>query len=89
MKFKHLCLSKILLSRHAFKSNFIISIRNNSSASRNEAVKDPVGIVMLNMGGPGSLDGVEDGVEPFLQRLFGDREIIQLGPLQKILVSSA
>ena len=40
----------------------------------------------MNMGGPGSLDGEHDGVEPFLRRLFADREIIMLGPLQKSLV---
>lgn len=47
----------------------------------------PVGIVMLNMGGPSSLHGEQDGVGPFLHRLFSDGEIIRLGPLQKILVS--
>jgi ferrochelatase len=36
------------------------------------------GIVMLNLGGPSTLDQVE----PFLLRLFADREIIQL-PFQK------
>jgi len=41
---------------------------------------------MMNMGGPGSLDGAEDGVQAFLTRLFSDREIIPLGPLQKWLV---
>ena len=41
---------------------------------------------MLNMGGPGSLQGPEDGVKPFLTRLFSDGEIIKLGPLQKLLV---
>lgn len=40
---------------------------------------------MLNMGGPSSLDGPEDGVKPFLQNLFSDPEIIPLGPLQKWL----
>lgn len=48
----------------------------------------PVGIVMLNMGGPSSLEGSVDGVQPFLQRLFMDKEIIMLGPLQKWLVSA-
>lgn len=38
------------------------------------------GIVMLNLGGPATLDEVE----PFLLELFADREIIQL-PLQKWL----
>lgn len=50
------------------------------------AGKPPVAVVMLNMGGPGSLDGAEDGVKPFLTRLFSDGEIIKLGPLQKWLV---
>jgi hypothetical protein len=38
-----------------------------------------VGVVMLNMGGPSSLHGAEDGVKPFLTRLFSDPEIIGLG----------
>ena len=39
----------------------------------------PIGIVMLNMGGPSSLSGAADGVPAFLKRLFSDSEIIQLG----------
>lgn len=41
------------------------------------------GIILLNMGGPDSLDNVR----PFLYNLFSDREIIKLGPafLQKFL----
>lgn len=46
----------------------------------------PIGIVMLNMGGPSSLHGEHDGVGLFLHRLFSDGEIIRLGPLQKFLV---
>jgi protoheme ferro-lyase len=42
---------------------------------------------MLNMGGPSSLDGLDDGVKPFLMRLFQDGEIIKLGPFQSTLVS--
>jgi ferrochelatase len=42
--------------------------------------KPPTAIVMLNLGGPASLDAVE----PFLLELFADREIIQL-PLQSWL----
>ena len=38
------------------------------------------GVVMLNLGGPETLDDVE----PFLLRLFDDRELIQL-PLQSVL----
>lgn len=39
------------------------------------------GVILLNMGGPDSLEAVR----PFLQNLFGDRDIIRLGPsfLQK------
>lgn len=42
-----------------------------------------IGVVLLNMGGPNSLDDVA----PFLYNLFSDRDIIQLGPklLQKPL----
>lgn len=41
------------------------------------------GIILLNMGGPDTLDNVR----PFLYNLFSDREIIKLGPafLQKFL----
>jgi len=44
------------------------------------ATRGGTGIVMLNLGGPKTLDDVE----PFLLRLFADREIIKL-PVQKIL----
>lgn len=43
-------------------------------------MKIKTGIVMLNLGGPQSLDQVE----PFLTRLFADRELIQL-PFQDVL----
>jgi protoporphyrin/coproporphyrin ferrochelatase len=43
-------------------------------------MKVKTGIVMLNLGGPATLDDVE----PFLLELFADREIIQL-PLQRWL----
>jgi protoporphyrin/coproporphyrin ferrochelatase len=46
----------------------------------------PTGVVMLNMGGPSSLYGEDDGVEPFLRNLFSDPEIIPLGALQDTLV---
>jgi ferrochelatase len=53
-----------------------------SSALRRRAFSTsappPVGIVMLNMGGPSSLSGAADGVQPFLTRLFLDPEIIGL-----------
>lgn len=52
--------------------------RRMSSAGASDA---PVGVLMMNMGGPQSLDGVE----PFLRALFEDGEIIRLGPLQSIL----
>lgn len=61
----------------------------STSASATASADGPIGIVMMNMGGPGSLEGEQDGVKPFLQRLFSDGEIIRLGPLQKILVRSA
>lgn len=44
-----------------------------------------LGIILLNMGGPDSLQAVK----PFLQNLFSDRDIIRLGPsfLQKPIAS--
>lgn len=43
------------------------------------------GVILLNMGGPDSLDAVK----PFLKNLFADRDIIRLGPsfLQKPIAS--
>jgi protoporphyrin/coproporphyrin ferrochelatase len=45
-----------------------------------DSMKAKTGIVMLNLGGPATLDDVE----PFLLELFADREIIQL-PFQRWL----
>ncbi|WP_422700331.1 ferrochelatase [Dissulfurispira thermophila] len=44
-----------------------------------------IGVILLNMGGPDSLDSVK----PFLRNLFSDRDIIKLGPsfLQKPIAS--
>ena len=38
--------------------------------------KDTIGVLLLNLGGPDSLQAVK----PFLYNLFSDREIIRLGP---------
>src|SRR5690348_15983835 len=43
-------------------------------------IYSPTGIVLMNLGGPKTLDGVED----FLTRLFSDPDIIPL-PFQKRL----
>lgn len=47
----------------------------------NKDTRETIGIVLLNLGGPDSLEAVR----PFLFNLFSDREIIRLGPsfLQK------
>jgi len=45
-----------------------------------EGVQGPTGIVMLNLGGPETLDDVE----PFLLKLFDDRELLRL-PAQDFL----
>lgn len=50
------------------------------AAIAGKAPKVNTGIVMMNLGGPATLDDVE----PFLLELFADREIIQL-PLQRWL----
>lgn len=50
----------------------------SSPASASPASKPPTAVVMLNMGGPAA----PEDTGPFLGRLFGDGEIIQLGALQ-------
>lgn len=47
--------------------------------------KDNIGVILLNLGGPDSLEAVK----PFLYNLFSDRDIIRLGPsfLQKTAAS--
>ena len=44
---------------------------------RDETKKEAVGVILLNLGGPDSLQAVR----LFLYNLFSDRQIIQLGPL--------
>jgi protoporphyrin/coproporphyrin ferrochelatase len=46
---------------------------------------EPVGVLLLNLGGPDSLDAVK----PFLRNLFRDREIIKLpgGPIGQAILS--
>lgn len=51
-----------------------------SAVFRQASVKPPTAILMMNMGGPSTLDEVGD----FLSRLFHDRELIQL-PFQSRL----
>lgn len=48
-------------------------------------LKDMIGIILLNLGGPDS----PEAVKPFLSNLFSDREIIKLGPkpLQKYIAA--
>lgn len=58
-----------------------VAFNSNAFSARHFSAKPPTAVVMLNMGGPATVDDVE----PFLLRLFGDSEIIQLGPLQKWL----
>lgn len=53
---------------------------SHPAATHTSGSKGGTGIVMMNLGGPATLDDVE----PFLLRLFADREIIQL-PWQDVL----
>jgi protoheme ferro-lyase len=55
----------------------------SASAAVTAAAKPPTAVVMLNMGGPRKAEDTES----FLLRLFNDREIVQMGPLQPWLVS--
>jgi len=54
------------------------STSTTTSSASAAAAEPPIGVVMLNMGGPSSLEGAADGVQPFLTRLFLDGEIIGL-----------
>jgi ferrochelatase len=54
------------------------------TAAAQSAGTAPLGLIAMNLGGPDS----PDDVEPFLRRLFGDPDVIQLGwarPLQGLL----
>ncbi|MCE5312540.1 MAG: ferrochelatase, partial [Nitrospiraceae bacterium] len=55
------------------------------SLSRDSVSYAVIGIILLNLGGPDSLDAVR----PFLYNLFSDRDIIRLGPafMQKPLAA--
>jgi ferrochelatase len=57
-----------------------------SAGQASPAVRAPIGVVALNLGGPGSLDDVR----PFLQRLFADPEVLQIRwrPLRKYVAWS-
>ena len=46
-----------------------------TGAATSAGARPPIGLVVMNLGGPASLDDVE----PFLRRLFGDPDVIQLG----------
>ncbi|GIY28678.1 hypothetical protein CEXT_762671 [Caerostris extrusa] len=63
-------------SLHSFEKYDTYNKRKYSSLSG----KVKTGILMMNMGGPSSLDEVED----FLTRLFTDKDIIPL-PMQSML----
>ena len=58
----------------------VLPFRRPSGAHEQARAGSGTGIVMMNLGGPATLDEVE----PFLLRLFADKEIIQL-PWQDVL----
>ncbi len=57
-----------------------------AAAQSSPAARAPLGLIALNLGGPGSLDDVR----PFLQRLFNDPEVLQIrwSPLRKFVAWS-
>jgi ferrochelatase len=54
-----------------------------SGPARTGTAEAPLGLIALNLGGPGSLDDVR----PFLQRLFADPEVLQIrwSPLRNFI----
>jgi protoporphyrin/coproporphyrin ferrochelatase len=71
-------MSCILSRRQYFNRSYHC---NRFVSTETSVSMSPIGIVLLNMGGPSSLHGKVDGVEPFLTRLFTDNEIIGLPKL--------
>ena len=57
-----------------------------AEAQTGASSRAPLGLIALNLGGPGSLDDVR----PFLQRLFNDPEVLQIrwSPLRKFVAWS-
>jgi ferrochelatase len=57
-----------------------------AAAGAGAATRAPIGLIALNLGGPDSLDDVR----PFLQRLFNDPEVLQIGwsPLRRFVAWS-
>jgi ferrochelatase len=53
----------------------------HAGATASAAAREPLGIVMLNLGGPDS----PAAVEPFLRNLFADPDVIQLPPVVRLL----
>lgn len=51
------------------------------SAAAAPAASEPIGVVLLNLGGPDSLEAVE----PFLRNLFADPDVIQLPPVVRLM----
>lgn len=66
-----------MLVSELFKSQMPVDMFH--TANRKQSVK--TGIVMLNMGGPQSIDGVSD----YLHRIMTDTDMIQL-PFQRYLI---
>ena len=66
--------------RNAAAAGAAAAGRKDATVVERAAVPDrpPTAVVLLNLGGPGS----QEEVYPFLRRLFADKEIIPLGPLQ-------
>lgn len=62
------------------RSSIQARMLSTSSTLRQANIKPPTAVLLMNMGGPSTLDEVGD----FLSRLFHDRELIQL-PFQKRL----
>ncbi|MCO5565531.1 hypothetical protein L7F22_019205 [Adiantum nelumboides] len=67
-------------TRMAMRSSMQARMLSTSSPLNQASVKPPTAVLLMNMGGPSTLDEVGD----FLSRLFHDRELIQL-PFQKRL----
>ncbi|EWC48119.1 mitochondrial ferrochelatase [Drechslerella stenobrocha 248] len=69
------------LARPSYLSRRFLATASDPNDGSTSSSNNGTAIVMLNMGGPGTTDEVGD----FLSRLFMDKDLIPLGPLQKYL----
>ncbi|CAN6906040.1 unnamed protein product [Brassica oleracea] len=70
-----------LLGKHSLPLRAVVTSKSISSSSAVVSGDEKIGVLLLNLGGPETLDDVQ----PFLFNLFADPDIIRLPPLFQFL----